>query len=87
MNWKWVILFKKFAGKFEKLGGVSSWFSLMTSTVVPPVSQRVEVKCCVCSLLNYWVAKVSALCTSTSSLDKNYLGGSGDSLPFYFIVL
>ena len=54
---------------------------------------RVEVKCCVCNLLNYWVARVlgcigvSSQYLVTSSLDKKYIiGGSGYSLPFYLII-
>ena len=54
---------------------------------------RVEVKCCACNLLNYWVARVlgcigvSSQYLVTSSLDKKYIiGGSGYSLPFYLII-
>ena len=52
-------------------------------------SHRVEVKCCVCSLLNYRVAwvlgsiGVSSLNLLLVHLTKNIIGGSGDSLPFY----
>ena len=52
---------------------------------------RVEVKCCVCSQLNYWVAwglgsrGISSLHLWQVFLTINIIGGSGDSFPFYIL--
>ena len=45
------------------------------------IVHRVEVKCCACSQLNCRVAWVLGS-IGVSSLEKNIIGGSGDSFPF-----